>query len=52
MYYDFLDYLRRMLKSMILVAAMGLYRKIGYKIIPNYGQYQNMPNSICMKKEL
>jgi len=35
-----------------LVAAMALYRKIGYKIIPNYGQYKDMPDSICMKKKL
>ena len=35
-----------------LVAAMALYRKRGYKIIPNYGQYKNMSDSICMKKEL
>lgn len=35
-----------------LVAAMALYRKIGYKVIPNYGQYKDMPDSICMKKEL
>lgn len=35
-----------------LVAAMALYRKIGYKVIPNYGQYKDMPESICMKKEL
>ena len=31
-----------------LVAA----RKIGYKVIPNYGQYKDMPDSICMRKEL
>lgn len=35
-----------------LVAAMALYKKIGYKIIPNYGQYKDMPDSICMKKKL
>ena len=35
-----------------LVAAMGLYRKIGYEVIPNYGQYKDMPDSICMKKKL
>lgn len=35
-----------------LVAAMALYRKIGYEVIPNYGQYKNMPDSICMKKTL
>ena len=35
-----------------LAAAMALYRKIGYKIIPNYGQYKCMDESICMKKIL
>lgn len=35
-----------------LISAMALYRKIGYKVIPNYGQYKNMPDSICMKKEI
>lgn len=35
-----------------LVAAMALYKKIGYEIIPNYGQYKDMPDSICMKKKL
>lgn len=35
-----------------LVAAMSLYRKIGYKVTPNYGQYKDMPDSVCMKKEL
>lgn len=35
-----------------LVEAMALYRKIGFQVIPNYGQYQDMPDSICMKKKL
>lgn len=35
-----------------LVAAMTLHRKIGYEIIPNYGQYKDMPDFICMKKKL
>ncbi|MDE7429858.1 MAG: GNAT family N-acetyltransferase [Lachnospiraceae bacterium] len=35
-----------------LVVAMALYRKIGYEVIANYGQYKDMPDSICMKKEL
>lgn len=35
-----------------LASAMALYRKIGYKIISNYGQYKDMPDSICMKKKL
>lgn len=34
-----------------LVAARALYRKIGYKVIPNYGQYKDMPDFICMKKK-
>lgn len=35
-----------------LIEAMGLYSSIGYKVIPNYGQYVNMPDSICMMKKL
>ena len=35
-----------------LVAAMALYRKIGYQVIPNYGQYRDMHDSICMRKIL
>lgn len=35
-----------------LVAAIGLYHKMGYKIIENYGQYKNMPLSVCMQKDL
>ena len=35
-----------------LVSAMALYRKIGYRVIPNYGQYVDMNESICMKKKL
>lgn len=35
-----------------LVAAMALYKKVGYRIISNYGQYRDMPDSICMKKKL
>lgn len=35
-----------------LVTAMALYRKIGFKVIPNYGQYKDMPESICMQKEI
>jgi len=35
-----------------LVAAMKLYYNIGFKVIPNYGQYKCMPESICMKKKL
>ncbi len=32
--------------------AIGLYKKNGYKLIPNYGQYAAMENSLCFDKEL
>jgi putative acetyltransferase len=32
--------------------ALGLYKKNGYSIIPNFGQYQNVENSVCFKKKL
>jgi len=30
--------------------AIGLYHKSGYVIIPNYDQYENVDNSVCLKK--
>lgn len=30
--------------------AIALYLKTNYTITPNYGQYANMENSVCMKK--
>lgn len=35
-----------------LAAAIGLYTTLGYQVIENYGQYQNLPLSVCMRKEL
>ena len=32
--------------------AIRLYRKSDYELIPNYGQYAGMDNSVCMKKKL
>jgi putative acetyltransferase len=32
--------------------AIALYTKSGYRIIPNYGQYAGVENSVCMKKPL
>lgn len=32
--------------------AIALYKKLGYSIIENYGQYATMQNSVCMKKIL
>jgi len=30
--------------------AIGLYQKHGYEVIPNYGQYAGVENSVCFKK--
>ena len=30
--------------------AIGLYLKNGYAVIPNYGQYENVENSVCFEK--
>lgn len=35
-----------------LTAAMKLYRSMGYEMIPNYGPYVGMPESVCMEKKL
>lgn len=32
--------------------AIGLYQKNGYKLIPNYGQYAEIENSLCFEKVL
>jgi GNAT superfamily N-acetyltransferase len=32
--------------------AIALYKKSGYKIIPNYGQYAGIENSVCFEKEM
>ena len=32
--------------------AIRLYTKNNYEIIPNYGQYENIENSICFEKNL
>ena len=32
--------------------AIALYQKNGYKIIPNYGQYENIETSVCLKKSI
>ena len=30
--------------------AISLYKKNNYQVIPNYGQYRQMENSVCFKK--
>ncbi|MBK8608656.1 MAG: GNAT family N-acetyltransferase [Chitinophagaceae bacterium] len=32
--------------------AIRLYQKAGYHIIPNYGQYEHIENSVCMEKDI
>ena len=32
--------------------AIALYEKSGYRVIPNYGHYKNVSNSVCMQKEI
>lgn len=32
--------------------AIGLYQKSGYQLIPNYGQYEGVENSVCMRKSI
>ncbi|MDF1672747.1 MAG: GNAT family N-acetyltransferase [Vicingaceae bacterium] len=34
------------------VEAVAFYQKCGYNVIPNYGQYTEMENSICFEKML
>lgn len=35
-----------------LVSAVALYTNMGYSVIPNYGPYECMDESVCMRKEL
>lgn len=32
--------------------AIGLYKKNGYTLIPNYGQYADVESSVCFEKQL
>ena len=32
--------------------AIKLYKKNGYRLIPNYGQYTGVENSLCFEKDL
>ncbi len=32
--------------------AIALYKRSGYKIIPNYGQYIGIENSVCFEKAI
>jgi GNAT superfamily N-acetyltransferase len=34
------------------VRAIVFYKKCKYKVIPNYGQYIGMENSVCFEKNI
>ena len=36
----------------LLAESCAVYKKLGFKKIPNYGPYVNMPESLCMAKDL
>lgn len=36
----------------LLTEAYHVYEKLGFEVIPNYGPYVNMPESLCMEKKL
>lgn len=47
------DYDSCMLETSVrLESAIALYKKSGYKVIPNYGQYIGVESSVCMEKNI
>ncbi len=36
----------------LLEESCYVYKKLGFKVIPNYGPYVNMPESLCMARDL
>ena len=36
----------------LLAESCAVYKKLGFEVIPNYGPYANMPESLCMAKDL
>lgn len=48
-----LGYKRMILETGVLLEeATHVYQKLGFEVIPNYGPYENMPESLCMAKKL
>lgn len=35
-----------------MAESCAVYKKLGFEVIPNYGPYVNMPESLCMAKDL
>ncbi len=36
----------------LLAESCAVYKKLGFQVIPNYGPYADMPESLCMAKDL
>lgn len=36
----------------LLAESCAVYKKLGFKVIPNYGPYVDMPESLCMARDL
>ncbi len=48
-----LGYKRMILETGELLAeSCAVYRKLGFRVIPNYGPYADMPESLCMARDL
>ena len=48
-----LGYNRMVLETGELLAeSCAVYKKLGFQVIPNYGPYEDMPESLCMAKDL
>lgn len=48
-----LGYERMILETGELLAeSCAMYKKLGFQVIPNYGPYAAMPESLCMAKDL
>ena len=48
-----LGYKRMILETGELLAeSCAVYKKLGFEVIPNYGPYVDMPESLCMAKDI
>lgn len=48
-----LGYQRMILETGELLAeSCAVYKKLGFEVIPNYGPYADMPESLCMARDL
>lgn len=48
-----LGYRRMILETgELLTESCAVYKKLGFEVIPNYGPYADMPESLCMAKTI